>query len=92
MGNTLQEQGKLEEAIDAYNKALSIKPDYAEAHRNLSVIKNYIEDDGHIFQVQELYKQEDLNENARCKLTWAFSLIKKCMKTSETWIKSFPLI
>ena len=25
----LKEQGKLEEAIEAYNKALSIKPDYA---------------------------------------------------------------
>ena len=26
-----QDQGKLEEAIEAYNKALAIKPDYAEA-------------------------------------------------------------
>ena len=31
MGNTLKDQGKLEEAIQAYNKAISIKPDYAEA-------------------------------------------------------------
>ena len=29
MGNALQEQGKLEEAIEAYSKALAIKPDYA---------------------------------------------------------------
>ena len=34
MGNALQDQGKLEEAIEAYNKALSIKPDYAEAIEN----------------------------------------------------------
>ena len=33
--NALQAQGKLEEAIEAYTKALSIKPDYAEAHNNL---------------------------------------------------------
>ena len=32
MGVALQEQGKLEEAIEAYNKALAIKPDYAEAY------------------------------------------------------------
>ena len=32
MGVTLQDQGKLEEAIEAYNKALAIKPDYAEAY------------------------------------------------------------
>ena len=31
MGVTLKDQGKLEEAIEAYNKALAIKPDYAEA-------------------------------------------------------------
>ena len=35
MGIALKDQGKLEEAIEAYNKALSIKPDYAEAWSNL---------------------------------------------------------
>ena len=35
MGNVLREQGKLGEAIEAYNKALSIKPDYAEAYTNM---------------------------------------------------------
>ena len=53
----LLKQGKLDEAIEAYNKALSIRPDFAEAHRNLSSIKKYTEDDNHIVQVEELYKQ-----------------------------------
>ena len=35
MGNVLQEFGKLDEAVASYNKALSIKPDYADAHSNL---------------------------------------------------------
>ena len=35
MGLALQEQGKLDEAIEAYNKALSLKPDYAEAYNNM---------------------------------------------------------
>ena len=35
MGIALQNQGKLEEAIDAYNKALSLKPDYAETYNNI---------------------------------------------------------
>ena len=33
MGNILKDQGKLEEAIETYNKALSLKPDYATAHQ-----------------------------------------------------------
>ena len=36
MGNTLRRQGKLEEAIAAYNRALAIKPDYAEANHMVS--------------------------------------------------------
>jgi tetratricopeptide (TPR) repeat protein len=35
MGLALQNQGKLEEATEAYTKALSIKPDYAEAYNNI---------------------------------------------------------
>jgi tetratricopeptide (TPR) repeat protein len=35
MGNALKDKGKLQEAIEAYNKAISIKPDYAEAYNNL---------------------------------------------------------
>ena len=35
IGNVLGEQGKLEESIDAYQKAIRIQPDYAEAYNNL---------------------------------------------------------
>ena len=37
MGNVLQEQSKLDEAIEAYNKALSLNPDYAEAYSNMGI-------------------------------------------------------
>jgi tetratricopeptide (TPR) repeat protein len=37
LGAALTNQGKLEEAITAYNKALLIKPDYAEGHNNMGV-------------------------------------------------------
>jgi tetratricopeptide (TPR) repeat protein len=35
LGAAFQSQGKFEEAIAAYNKALLIKPDFAEAHNNM---------------------------------------------------------
>ena len=35
MGNALKDLGKLEEAIEAYSKALSINPDNAEVYLNL---------------------------------------------------------
>ena len=34
-GNALDDLGRLEEALAAYNKALEIKPDYAEAYYNM---------------------------------------------------------
>ena len=37
IGVTNQGLGKLEEAIEAYNKAISIKPDYADAYYNMGI-------------------------------------------------------
>ena len=54
MGIALQEQGKLEEAIEAYNKALSIKPDYAEAYYNMGIA---LQDQGKLEEAIEAYKQ-----------------------------------
>ena len=36
MGVLLHYQDKFDEAVDAYNKSISLKPDFAEAHYNLS--------------------------------------------------------
>jgi len=35
LGTVLTKQGKLDEAVASYKRALEIKPDYAEAHNNL---------------------------------------------------------
>ena len=37
LGNALQDQGKLEEAIEAYKKASSLKPNYADTYSNMGV-------------------------------------------------------
>jgi tetratricopeptide (TPR) repeat protein len=54
MGNALQELGKLEEAIEAYNKALAIKPDYAEAYNNMGVT---LKDQGKLEEAIEAYNK-----------------------------------
>ena len=73
MGNALKDQGKLEDAIETYKQAISINPDYAEAHRNVSLIKKYKKNDGQIFQVQELRKRKDLSDDAKCKLSFTLA-------------------
>ena len=37
LGNAMQKLGKLEEAIEAYTKALTLKHDYAEAYYNMGI-------------------------------------------------------
>ena len=52
--NALQEQGKLEEAIEAYNKALAIKPDYAEVYSNIG---NILKEQGELEAAVEAYNK-----------------------------------
>jgi len=54
MGVALQDQGNLEEAIEAYNKALSIKPDYAETYYNMGIT---LEEQGNLEEAIEAYNK-----------------------------------
>ena len=38
MGTALSDQGKFEEAINAFKKSLSLKPNYVEAYSNIGNI------------------------------------------------------
>ena len=38
MGVTLKNQGKLDEALEAYTKALTIKPKHADAHNDMGIV------------------------------------------------------
>ena len=54
MGLAFQDQGKLEEAIKSYNKALSLKPDFAEAYNNMGIA---LRDQGKLDEAIEAYNK-----------------------------------
>lgn len=45
VGTVLEGKGRLEEARIAFEKAISIRPDFIEAHYSLSALKTYVEND-----------------------------------------------
>ena len=54
MGIALQKQNKLEEAIEAYSKAISIKPDHADAYNNMGIA---LKDQGKLDEAIEAYNK-----------------------------------
>ena len=54
MGVTLKEQGKLEEAIPYFEKAVLLKPDYAETYNNMGVT---LEEQGKLEEAIEAYNK-----------------------------------
>ena len=54
LGNALQNKGKLEEAIEAYNKALILNPDHASAYNNKGVA---LQDQGKLDKAIDAYNK-----------------------------------
>src|SRR5215471_13599982 len=54
LGNVLNRQGKMQEAIQQYTEALRLQPTYAEAQHNLGAT---LADDGHIAEAIEHYTE-----------------------------------
>ena len=54
IGEAWQKLGKLEEAIDAYNKAISFKPDFAEAYNNIGIV---LVDQGKLEEAMDAYNR-----------------------------------
>ena len=74
MGNALKEQGKLEEAIEAYNKALAIKPDYAEAYNNMG---NALQEQNKLEEAIEAYNKALASSLITQSSTTTWALLSK---------------
>ena len=78
MGNALQEQDKLEEAIEAYKKVISVNPDYAEAYNNMG---NALQDQGKFNDAIKAYKKASQLIRIMLKLTTTWGMRSKIRQT-----------
>jgi protein O-GlcNAc transferase len=54
LGATLQELNRLDEAEESLKKALTLRPEYAEAHYNLGIT---LKEQGRLIEAEASYKQ-----------------------------------
>ena len=54
MGIALNDQGQLDEAIEAYQKAIVIRPDYSDAYNNMG---NALKDQGNLGEAKRAYQK-----------------------------------
>jgi len=73
LGNLLQDRGRLEEAKEQYVKAISLKPEFAEAHRNLADIKNFSMQDEQLLLMVELHRDPNTSQNDRSLICFALA-------------------
>lgn len=69
-GTTLLELGRAEEATEALESAIALKPDYCPAHRCLSIVKRYSPGDPH-FDAMDALAQSDISDEDRVELAFA---------------------
>ena len=77
LGVTLQRMGRLGEAEASYRQAIVLKPDYAEAHRHLTTTTRFSSQDEQVRQMQALYLDPDLSDDARCHICFALAKVSE---------------
>jgi tetratricopeptide (TPR) repeat protein len=65
LGVTLRLEGKFHEAADAYNRAISVNPNFAPAYRNLAIVLDlYLGDTAAALAAMEHYKELAADDKA----------------------------
>ena len=81
LGNALRDQGKLEEAVESYNKAISLKPDYFMAYNNLG---NALRDQGKLGEAVEAF---DKALSIKPNFAEAYSNLGNAFESKANWKK-----
>ena len=66
-----------DEAIKAYKNAIAINPENFSAHRSLSQLKKYEQNDPHIKELLSLYSRDNLSDSYKSVLGYAMSEVHK---------------
>jgi tetratricopeptide (TPR) repeat protein len=81
LGVTLRMEGRFHEAVDAYNQAISAKPDFAAAYRNLAIVLDlYLGDTAGALTAMEHYK--DLAADDKAVTGWIADLKQRAGKNA----------
>ena len=89
LGNALKEQGKLDEAIACYKRAIALKPDYHEAYNNLG---NALKSRGRFEEAKACYQKAlELKDNYGIRIKLA-TLLPAIMPSRETYFTLSPAV
>jgi tetratricopeptide (TPR) repeat protein len=89
MGNVLRELGQLDDSISSYKKALSLRPDYVEAYRVLSLAQKHTELTDDISKYENMYLHGNLIDEKKIHLGFALGKIFEDLKDYD---KSFGFL
>jgi len=87
LASTYRHLGLKNEAIVAYEKVIEIKPDYADAHKNLSALKKYNKNDSQILKMESLLSKRDLNESDKIILNFALAKVNEDLGNDDDFFK-----
>ena len=81
LGVTLRQEGKFHEAADAYNRAISVNPNFAPAYRNLAIVLDlYLGDTAAALAAMEHY--QELAADDKAVTGWIADLKQRAGKNS----------
>jgi Flp pilus assembly protein TadD len=89
LGVTLRLQGKFHDAVDAYNQAISVNPNFAPAYRNLAIVLDlYLGDTAAALTAMQRY--QELAADDKAVTGWIADLKQRAAKNAAPAASSAP--